>query len=89
MTTSTRRRKLYEKILRKRCKNVRFEDLCSLLEMYDWVLDRIARNSHYIYVHSDYEGIVNVPRPHDSPHVKSPYCRDALLAIQEVMGYDD
>ncbi len=89
MTSSDRRQKLYRKISNKRCKNVRFKDICKLLEMYDWVLDRIARNSHYIYVHHDYEGIVNIPRPHDSPNVKLPYCRNALRAIQEVINDDE
>lgn len=89
MTISNRRQKLYDKIRNRRCKNVRFKDLCTLLEMYDWVLDRIARNSHYIYVHPNYEGIVNIPRPHDGPHVKLPYCRNALRAIEEIMNDDE
>jgi len=89
MSISARRRKLYEKVLRKRCQNVHFKEICSLLEMYGWTLDRIAKNSHYIYIHSEYEGIVNIPRPHDSPNVKRPYCRNALRAIQEIMDDDD
>ena len=89
MTASDRRQKLYEKIIGKRCKNVRFQDICKLLEMYGWVVDRVARNSHYIYVHPDYEGIVNIPRPHDGPTVKLPYCRNALRAIQELVNNDE
>ncbi len=88
MTSLTRRKKRYLRIKEKRCKSVRFQELRSLLEMHEWVLHRVARNSHYIFVHSDYVGIVNVPKPHGAD-VKSVYCRHALKAIQEVAGYDE
>jgi predicted RNA binding protein YcfA (HicA-like mRNA interferase family) len=77
----------FERIRAKRCRNVRFDELCSLLEMHGWVLDRIARNNHYIFVHRDYLGIVSIPRPHRG-HVKLPYCKHALQAIEEVAGYE-
>jgi len=89
LTSLSRPRRLYERIRSKRCKNVHFKELCSLLEMHDWALDRIARKNHYIYIHEDYEGVVSIPRPHRGSDVKSPYCWRALRAIQEVADYDD
>jgi predicted RNA binding protein YcfA (HicA-like mRNA interferase family) len=56
--------------------------------MHDWTLDRIAKGNHYIYVHPDYEGIVNIPKPHKDPDVKPVYCRHALRAIEEVAEYE-
>jgi predicted RNA binding protein YcfA (HicA-like mRNA interferase family) len=88
MTSPDRRRRKFDRICQKRCKNVKFDELCSLLEMHDWTLDRIARGNHYIYVHPDYEGIVNIPKPHKDPDVKSVYCRHALRAIEEVAEYE-
>jgi len=88
MVSSEHHRRQFEKVLQKRCKNVGFDELCSLLEMHGWTLDRIARNNHYIYVHPDYEGIVNIPKPHRGSDVKPVYCRHALQAIEEVAGYE-
>lgn len=89
MASPARSKKLFDKIRQKRCKNVRFDELCSLLEKHGWILHTIARNSHYIYVHTNYEGTVNVPKPHPGPDVKPFYCRRALSAIEEVAGYDE
>lgn len=89
MTSPARRQKTFARISAKRCKNVGFEELCNLLKLHDWVLDRVAKNNHYIYVHPEYEGTtVNIPKPH-SGDVKRCYCRHALAAIREVTGYDE
>ena len=88
MPASDRARRQYNRFRESRCKNVRFEKLCRLLEMYDWQLDRIAQNNHYLYVHTDYEGLVSILKPYRGPHVLRPYCLDALDAIAEVEGYD-
>ena len=88
MTSLERRKKLFNRVHQKRCKNVGFGQLCSLLEMHDWTLERIAKNNHYIYVHPNYEGTVNIPKPHKGTDVKPPYCRNALRAIEEVAGYE-
>ena len=90
MTSPARQKKLFEKIRQKRCKNVRFDDLCSLVKAYGWVLDRIAQNNHYFYVHPDYEGaIINIAKPHRGGDVRPYYCNNALKRIQEVASYDD
>jgi len=88
MTFLERRRKKFDRVRQKRYKNVKFDELCSLLEMHDWTLDRIGSNNHYIYVHPDYEGIVNIPKPHKGSDVKRPYCQHALRAIEEVTDYE-
>ncbi len=88
MTSPARRQKTFSRISAKRCKSVRFEELRSLLEMHDWALDRVAKKNHYIYVHPEYEGTVNIPKPH-SGDVKRPYCQHALAAIREVAGYEE
>ena len=82
------RRRLYERIRAKRGKNVHFEEVCHLLELHDWELHRIAKSNHYLYVHSDYEGTVNIPKPHHSD-VLPTYVRNAIKAIEEVEGYSD
>jgi len=88
MAPSDRRKRRSDRIRQKRGKNTSFNELCSLLEAHGWTLERIARDNHYLYVHPDYEGIVNVPRPHQGSEVKSVYCRNALQAIKEVAGYE-
>jgi predicted RNA binding protein YcfA (HicA-like mRNA interferase family) len=88
MTSLERRRRKFDGVRQKRCKNVGFNELRSLLEMHDWTLDRIAKNNHYIYVHPDYEGIVNLPKPHKGSDVKPVYCRHAIRAIEEVADYE-
>ena len=89
MPQSDRRWKQYQKIAQRRCKNVSFNQLCSLLELFGWVRDRVARSNHYIHVHDRYEGFVNVPKPHQGRDVRSVYCREALRAISEVEENDE
>jgi len=89
MTSKTRRKKLFNKIDQKRCKSVRFDDLCTLVEAYGWVLHRIAKNNHYYYVHPDHaEAIINIAKPHQGD-VKRHYCRTALGIIQEFEDDDE
>jgi predicted RNA binding protein YcfA (HicA-like mRNA interferase family) len=88
MVSSTRRRRLLERIRQRRCKNVRFGDLCWLLEAYGFVLDRI-HGSHYVYTHSRLERILTVPKPHGTSEVKPVYCRQALEAIEDIIAFED
>jgi hypothetical protein len=84
------RETLLEAIRQKRCRNVRFDDLCSLVEKYGWVLDRIAKNNHYYYIHPEHPGIIiNIPKPHSGNEVKRVYCKTAIECIQEISEYDD
>jgi hypothetical protein len=87
---SPSREKLFSRIREQRCKSVRFDDLCSLVQAYGWVLDRIAQNNHYYYIHPDYpELIINIAKPHRGNQVKRVYCKNALRCIQEIIEYDD
>jgi len=85
--SARRRRRAYDAVVERRCKGVRFGELCALLELHDWELIRTA-GSHHIYTHPSYEGIVTLPRPHGGSDVRRTYCRQALAAISEVEGYD-
>ena len=88
MTSETRRRRVYLTIRERRCRSVRFEEICNLLERYEWILHAVA-GSHHIFKHKDYQGIVVIPRPHHGRHVGRRYCEQALEAIRELMGYDE
>jgi predicted RNA binding protein YcfA (HicA-like mRNA interferase family) len=88
MTPSDRPRRQFNRVRQKRGKNTGFDELCALLETHGWTLNRIARNNHYLYTHPDYQGTVNIPRPHQGSDVKPVYCRHALRAIEEVAGYE-
>ena len=83
----TQRERQLRKIREKRCKNVKFEELCSLVESYGFILDRIS-GSHHIYKRPGFQGIVNVQKPHGSD-VQPRICKQALKAIQEVIESDD
>ena len=50
-------RRAYDTIAERRCKGVRFDELCALLKLHGWELLRVA-GSHHIYAHEAYEGIV-------------------------------
>jgi predicted RNA binding protein YcfA (HicA-like mRNA interferase family) len=84
----TQREKRLRRIQEKRCKNVKFKELCSLVESYGFVLDR-TKGSHHIYKYpgSGYEGIVTIP--HHGSDVPRPFCWQALEAIEEVIEYHD
>ena len=81
-------RKEFDKVSRKRGRNTKFDELCALLEMHGWTLHQIAKNNHYVFVHSGYEGTVNIPKPRGGGDVLPVYCRHALQAIEEVAGYE-
>lgn len=80
----TRPEKQLRRIKEKRCKNVKFRELCSLVESFGFVLDRV-NGSHYIYKHSGYDGIVTIP--HHGGDVPRPFCWQALDAIEEILEY--
>lgn len=87
---SPSKEKLLQRIREKRCKAVRFDDLCSLVEKYGWVLDRIARNAHYYYIHPEHPNmIINIAKPHSGDEVKPVYCKKALELIEEIAEYDE
>ena len=88
MTSGSRGKKLLDRVLQKRCKNVRFDDLRTLLEAYGFVRDRIS-SSHHIYTHPCYRGIVTLQKPHHQPEVPQPFCRQALTAIQEIIELEN
>ena len=83
-----RRERQLRKVQEKRCKNAKFEELCSLVESYGFRLDRV-RGSHHIYKRPGYLGIVNVQKPHPGSDVQPSICRQALRAIEEVIESDD
>lgn len=82
----TSREKQFRSIEERRCKNVDFRELRSLVESFGFRLDRTS-GSHYIYKRSGYEGIVTIP--HHGGDVPRRICWQALNAIEEVMEYDD
>jgi len=86
----TRREKQLQRIDEKRCKNVKFEELCSLVESYGFMLDR-TRGSHHIYKHPNpnFQGIVIIQKPHHTSDVQPRICKQALNAIQELIEYYD
>ena len=53
-----KRRKLLQKLLASPA-NVRFEDLCRLVEGFGFSLDRVS-GSHHIYIHPDVDELVNL-----------------------------
>jgi len=83
-----KREKQLQRIQERRCRNVKFEELCSLVGSYGFALDRI-RGSHHIFKHPGYTGIVNVQKPHPGGDVQPAICMQALRAIQEVIEFDD
>jgi hypothetical protein len=89
MTSPDRLKKLYESVRNKKCRNVRFKELESLLLKHGWELHKIARNNHYLYAHPEFQGFVGVAKPHKGSDIKTVYCRNALKAIEEIEGYDD
>ena len=77
----SRRDKLIEKI-RRRPSEADFSDVCRLLELFDWKLDR-QRGSHVMFVKAG-ERTITVPKSsHDK--VKRTY----LDQICEQLGLDD
>ncbi len=84
----TRPEKQLRRIKDKRCKNVKFEELCSLVESYGFELNRIS-SSHHIYKHQDFQGIVNIQKPHHGGDVQPRICKQALNAVEEVKEYYD
>lgn len=83
----TRREKQLRKIKDKRCRNVKVEELCSLVESYGFRIDRV-KGSHYIYKRPGYEGIITIP--HHGSDVQPRICKQAINAIQEVIEcYDE
>lgn len=52
------KRKLLEKILRSQT-NIRFNDMCSLVETFGFRLDRTS-GSHHIYVHAGIPELLNL-----------------------------
>ncbi len=78
-----RKRRAYDAIAARDCKGVGFDEVCAVLELHGWELDRIS-GSHHIYRHEDYEGIISLPRPHGGAELKRIYCRQAMEAIAEV-----
>jgi predicted RNA binding protein YcfA (HicA-like mRNA interferase family) len=89
LPTMTSRARLLQKIQEKRGKNIDFNDLCRLLELYGFERDRISKSNHYYYVHPVTKRIVNVAKPHGGDEVRSVYVKDALAAIEELGIYDD
>ena len=88
MVSSSQRRKRLDRIRQRRCKSVRFDDLCWLLEAYGFVLDRTA-GTHYTYTHALLERIITVHRPHNTSEVKRGYCKQVLKAIEDVIDLDE
>lgn len=84
----TRPEKQLRRIKDKRCKNVKFEELCSLVESYGFRIDRVT-GSHHIYKHPAFQGIVNIQKPHHGSDVQPRICKQALSAIEEVIEYYD
>lgn len=78
--------KQLRRIRDKRCKNVKFDELCSLVESYGFELDR-TRGSHHIYKYPRFQGIVNIQKPHHGSDVQPRICKQALDAVQEVIEY--
>jgi len=85
--SARRKRRAYNAIAERRCKGVRCDELCALLELHGWECIN-SEGSHFIYAHQAYQGIVNLPKPHYSVEVLRTYCRQALGAIREVEGYE-
>lgn len=86
MVNPQKRLRELEKCIQKKCRNVSFEELCKLLEMFGWVLERVANNNHYYYTHPEYpEYAVNIARPHKGNEVKPFYCIRAIKNIKEIM----
>jgi hypothetical protein len=73
-----------EATIRNNPRQVRFDDLDTLMRRYKFVGDR--NKPHVVYAHSVHtDVIVNVAKPHGGAnHVKTTYVEDALAAIDAV-----
>jgi len=85
MTSPARRKKLLQKIRDKRCKNVSFEELRTLVEAYDCELKNTP-GSHHMYVHPALSRRIVLQKPHGSD-VPKPFCWQVLKAIQRIIDY--
>lgn len=54
----SKKEKLFQRV-KNSAKNVRFQDFCTLLEYFGFVLIRI-RGSHHLYQHSTVEEVMNI-----------------------------
>lgn len=80
MTKSEKR----EAAIRQKPKQVRFDDLNTLLRSYDFNRRQSRKgSSHYIYWHPLLREDVTVPQPH-GPHVDPVYVKKAPVAIDAV-----
>jgi predicted RNA binding protein YcfA (HicA-like mRNA interferase family) len=84
--SAQRKRRAFDRIAQKRCRSVKFDEVCALLALRGWERIRVA-GSHHIYTHPAYEGIVSLPEPHHGSEINRVYCRQALAAITEVEDY--
>ncbi len=82
MTKSEKR----EAAIRVNPKQVRFDDLNTLLRSYAFAPRQSGGgSSHYTYTHPSFGVVVTIPRPHRA-HVSSEYVKEALAAIDRVKG---
>lgn len=61
--------------------NVRFGDFCTLLEYFDFVLQR-TRGSHHLYQHPDLDEVMNIQPKKDSK-AKGYQVRQFLKLVEE------
>ena len=76
----TRKQKLYQRLLNNQ-KNVRFDDLISVVEAFGFVLDRI-KGSHHVYKHPNVADEFLVLQPDKNQQAK-PYQIKQFLSLVE------
>jgi hypothetical protein len=78
-----------EQRIRQNPKQVSFPDLDAVMRDHDF--DGNPNVPHVIYAHERHGDLtVNVPKPHaGEKHVKAPYVRKALAAIDEAIRRDE
>lgn len=79
------REKLFIQIKRS-TKNVRFEDLIKLYEMFGFEVKKPKRGSHYICELDKHT--ISLPRPHKK-HVVERYVKRAILLFEEIKNSEE
>ena len=79
------REKLFIQIKRNP-KNVRFEDLIRLYEMFGFEVENPRRGSHYICELDEHT--ISLPKPHKK-HVVERYVKRAILLFEEIKNNEE
>lgn len=83
--SETKREKLFIRIKRNP-KNVRFDDLKKLYEMFGFEVKKPRRGSHYVCELNEYT--VSLPKPHGK-HVVVRYVKRAVSLFEEIKNNEE